>query len=126
MEAEPVFTCVTRLQQAGWQVAPAASPWQAITDIHAHRWWTGQLVDSAVLALTTGQGLAQRIQVTTSSAGPAHRVVAATGPMPFDQLTTLLEGWPAPTPAEETGQTSWETSSPPQADAHPAHDPESR
>lgn len=95
MDADPVWACVARLQQAGWQIAPAASPWQVVTDLYAHRWWSGQLVDSAVLSLTTGQGLAQRIQVPASGGGLAHAVVGTTGLVPLEQLAPLVEEWPA-------------------------------
>ncbi len=100
MQPDAVLACVGQLQQAGWQVAPVASPWQTVTEMHAHRWWSGQLVDAAHLSLTTGHGILQRIQVTATATGPAHAILADSGLLPLDHLPALAASWPAP-PAED-------------------------
>ncbi len=96
MQPDPVLACAGQLQQAGWQLAPVASPWQTVTEMHAHRWWSGQLVDVAHLSLTTGHGIVQRIQVTATANGPAHVVLADSGLVALDQLPATAANWPAP------------------------------
>ncbi|WP_461143517.1 hypothetical protein [Salinifilum aidingensis] len=100
MQPDAVLACVGQLQQAGWQVSPVASPWQTVTEMHAHRWWSGQLVDAAHLSLTTGQGMLQRIQVTATATGPAHIILADSGLVALEQLPAIAASWPAP-PAED-------------------------
>lgn len=104
MDPNPLVTCLTRLQHLGWHIAPLASAWHAVTDIHADRWWTPQLVDTAALSLTTGQGVGQRLHVSVDTAGvPVHGVSAETGVLPLDELATLLASWPPPTTDTEAG-----------------------
>ena len=115
MEPDPMQACVTALQQAGWHVAPAANPWHVITEIHADRWWSPQLLDTAVLSITTGQGLFQRLQLEPATSGPGlpqHQVVASSGLQPFDDLVRLLPIWSTP-PSEAPDAGQEDPSAPP-------------
>lgn len=80
MEPDPVQACLAALQQAGWHVAPTTSPWEVVTELHADRWWSAQLVDTAVLDVPTGLGLLQRVQITVPANGTGppqqHHVMA--------------------------------------------------
>ncbi|MHA6800269.1 hypothetical protein [Bounagaea algeriensis] len=117
MQPDAVLACVGQLQQAGWQVAPVASPWQAVTEMHAHRWWSGQLVDAAHLSLVTGQGMLQRIQVTATASGPAHVILADSGLVALDQLPAIAVSWPAPPAADLAPDTPSGPTDPPHAHA---------
>ena len=99
MEQDPALSCVTALQQAGWHVAPAANPWHVITEIHADRWWSPQVVDTAVLSISAGQGLLQRLQLQPPAHGsglPEHWILASTEMQPFEELAMLLPSWSIP------------------------------
>lgn len=60
-EVDPVRTYVAGLQRAGWHVAPQASLWNVTSEIYADRWWSPNLVDTALISMTTGHGLGQRV-----------------------------------------------------------------
>lgn len=92
-------------------MAPLASPWHTTTEIHADRWWTPQLVDTAVLSLTTGHGVGQRLTVSVTPSGlPSHEVSADTGVLPVADLAAQLASWPAP--ADTNAGQQWPTSNP--------------
>lgn len=99
MEPDPVQASLAALQQAGWHIAPTASPWEVVTQLHADRWWSGQLVDIAVLDVPTGLGLLQRVQITVPANGlgpPQHHVMATTGLQPLAALPAVVTSWPPP------------------------------
>lgn len=99
MEVDPLGACVAGLQRAGWHVAPQASLWNVTTEIHADRWWSPNLVDTALVSGMTGQGLGQRVQVRflpEDSGAPDHQVLASTGVVDVAELVDLLTQWPHP------------------------------
>jgi hypothetical protein len=98
MVDDPILACVVALNQAGWHVSPAASPWPVTTEIHADLRWSPQLVDTAVLSTATGQAVAQRIKIipTQDTGQLQHEVLAHTGPVPAADLPAILADWPPP------------------------------